>query len=135
MAVQELSLFVINLNNMAHFAQIDDNNIVVNVLSVPDEQQHRGNEYLSNDLGLGGRWIQTSYNNNIRKVFAGIGYSYNEELDVFLAPKPYPSWVIDPTEQVWVSPIARPEVENDKVAIWDEENQEWRIEDLPPIIQ
>jgi len=125
----------IKRNKMAHFARIDDNNIVQEVLVVPDEQQHRGEEFLSSDLGLGGRWIQTSYNSNVRKIYAGVGYLYNEELDVFLAPKPYSSWVIDPIEQVWVSPITRPEVENDKVAIWDEENQEWRIEDLPPIIQ
>lgn len=119
---------------MAHFAQIDENNIVINVLSVPDEQQHRGEEYLSQDLGLGGTWIQTSYNNNIRKVFAGIGYVYNSELDIFLAPKPFPSWVIDPVEQVWVSPIPRPAEIEGKVHIWDESNQNWRTEDLPPTI-
>lgn len=119
---------------MAHFAQIDENNIVINVLSVPDEQQHRGEEYLSQDLGLGGTWIQTSYNNNIRKVFAGIGYVYNSELDIFLAPKPFPSWVIDPVEQVWVSPIPRPAEIEGKVHIWDEVNQNWRTEDLPPTI-
>ena len=119
---------------MAHFAQIDENNIVINVLSVPDEQQHRGEEYLSQDLGLGGRWIQTSYNNNIRKVFAGIGYIYNSELDIFLAPKPFPSWIIDPVEQVWVSPIPRPVDIEGKVHIWDEVNQNWRTEDLPPTI-
>lgn len=120
---------------MAHFARIDENNIVQEVLVVPDEQQHRGEEFLSVDLGLGGRWIQTSYNNNIRKVFAGLGYSYNEELDIFLAPKPYPSWVIDPVEQSWVPPIAKPTVENTQVAIWDENTLDWRIEDLPPILQ
>jgi len=120
---------------MAHFARIDENNIVQEVLVVPDEQQHRGEEFLSVDLGLGGRWIQTSYNNNIRKVFAGLGYSYNEELDIFLAPKPYPSWVIDPVEQAWVPPIVRPTVENTQVAIWDEDALDWRIEDLPPILQ
>ena len=119
---------------MAHFAQIDENNIVINILVVPDEQQHRGEEYLSQDLGLGGRWIQTSYNNNIRKVFAGLGYIYNEELDVFLAPQPYPSWVIDPIQQVWVSPTPRPEPIEGKVHIWEEETQSWRTEDLPPML-
>jgi hypothetical protein len=72
---------------MAHFAEIDDNNIVLRVLVVPDEQEHRGEEYLSKDVGLGGRWIQTSYNNRIRKQFAGIGYFYNETADVFVAPQ------------------------------------------------
>lgn len=120
---------------MAHFARIDENNIVQEVLVVPDEQQHRGNEFLSVDLGLGGRWIQTSYNSNIRKMFAGINYSYNEELDIFLPPKPYNSWVLNTTKGEWESPIPKPEVSEGDVAIWDEDNQEWRIEELPPIIQ
>lgn len=119
---------------MAHFAQIDDNNIVINVLSVPDEQQHRGEEYLSQDLGLGGKWIQTSYNNNIRKMFAGIGYIYNEQYDIFLPPQPFPSWVIDPVEQVWVAPVTRPNDVEGMATIWDEDNQEWRTEPLPPTI-
>lgn len=120
---------------MAHFARIDENNIVQEVLVVPDEQQHRGNEFLSIDLGLGGRWIQTSYNSNIRKMFAGVNYSYNEELDIFLPPKPYDSWVLNETKGEWEAPLPRPETSEDEVAIWDEENQEWRIEELPPIIQ
>lgn len=120
---------------MAHFARIDENNIVQEVLVVPDEQQHRGNEFLSIDLGLGGRWIQTSYNSNIRKMFAGVNYSYNEELDIFLPPKPYDSWVLNETKGEWESPLPRPETSEDEVAIWEEENQEWRIEELPPILQ
>ena len=67
---------------MAHFAHIDENNIVTEVLVVPDEQEHRGQEYL-NELGLEGRWIQTSYNNNIRGSYAGIGDYYNENIDMF----------------------------------------------------
>ena len=67
---------------MAHFAHIDENNIVTEVLVVPDEQEHRGQEYL-NELGLEGRWIQTSYNNNIRGSYAGIGDYYNESIDMF----------------------------------------------------
>ena len=67
---------------MAHFAHIDENNIVTEVLVVPDEQEHRGQEYL-NELGLEGRWIQTSYNDNIRGRYAGIGDYYNESLDMF----------------------------------------------------
>lgn len=119
---------------MAHFARIDENNIVQEVLVVPDEQQHRGGEYLSVDLGLGGRWIQTSYNSNIRKMFAGVGYSYNEELDIFLPPKPHNSWVLNKTKGEWESPIPRPETNNKQVAIWDEDSLDWRIEDLPPTI-
>ena len=67
---------------MAHFAHIDENNIVTEVLVVPDEQEHRGQEYL-NELGLEGRWIQTSYNDNIRGSYAGIGDYYNEDIDMF----------------------------------------------------
>lgn len=120
---------------MAHFAQINENNIVEQVLVVPDEQQHRGNDYLSIDLGLGGLWVQTSYNGTVRKMFAGIGYTYNQDLDVFLPPKPYPSWIIDPIEKIWISPIERPIEVEGKVYIWNEENQNWVIEDLPPTIQ
>lgn len=71
---------------MAHFAEIDDNNIVTRVLVVPDEQEHRGQDFLANDLKLGGRWVQTSYNNRIRGRFAGIGYTYDEQADEFVAP-------------------------------------------------
>ena len=73
---------------MAHFALVDDNNIVTNVIVVPDEQEHRGAEFCADDLGLGGTWIQTSYNNNIRKQFASIGSIYNPDFDEFLDPQP-----------------------------------------------
>lgn len=119
---------------MAHFAEIDQNNVVVRVLVVPDSEQHRGEEYLSVTLGLGGRWIQTSYNSNIRKTFAGQGYIYNEELDIFLSPKPYPSWIIDTDKGEWVAPIERPADEEGKALIWLEETQEWVKQDLPEAI-
>lgn len=70
---------------MAHFAEIDENNIVVRVLVVPDEFENDGENYLANQLGLGGRWVQTSYNNKIRGKFAGLGDSYDEANDVFVA--------------------------------------------------
>ena len=69
---------------MAHFAEIDANNIVVRVLVIPDEQENRGAEFLSTDLGLGGTWIQTSYNARIRGKFAGIGDKYDAEKDEFI---------------------------------------------------
>ena len=120
---------------MAHFAQIDENNNVINILVVPDEQEHRGQEYLSVNLGLGGRWIQTSYNNNIRKMYAGIGYFYNEDLDIFMPPKPFPSWIVDTNKGEWCAPISRPSDQEGKAIIWDEENQNWIIQDLPiPIL-
>lgn len=116
---------------MAHFARIDSNNVVTEILVVPDEQQHRGNDFLSNDLQLGGTWIQTSYNGNIRKMYAGLGYWYITELDIFLPPKPFESWTLDTVNQNWKAPIECPEQEEGKVHIWDEENQLWRTEILP----
>ena len=73
---------------MAHFAEINKDNIVLRVLVVSDDLEHRGQEFLSQDLGLGGTWIQTSYNGNIRKNYAGIGYTYDKNRDAFIAPKP-----------------------------------------------
>jgi hypothetical protein len=73
---------------MAHFAEIDENKIVTRVLVVADEQEHRGQEFLANDLGLGGFWIQTSYNARIRKNYAGVGYTFDPVRDAFIAPQP-----------------------------------------------
>lgn len=119
---------------MAHFAQIDDSNVVIQVLVVPNEEEHRGEEFLSNDLGLGGRFIQTSYNGNIRKMFAGIGYTYNETLDIFLPPKPFESWVLNETLGQWDPPVERPIVDEDKATIWNEDTQTWSVEDRPSAI-
>jgi hypothetical protein len=80
---------------------------------------------------LGGTWIQTSYNGTVRKMFAGIGYTYNQELDIFLPPKPFNSWVLNEIKGEWEAPIERPEVTEGMVSIWNEENQEWGIEELP----
>jgi hypothetical protein len=107
---------------MSHFAEIDENNMVVRVLVVPDEQEHRGQEFLAEDLNLGGTWIQTSYNHNIRKQYAGIGYSYNSEADVFIKPQPFPSWTLDINFD-WQPPIEFP---NDgKFYEWNEETISW----------
>ena len=86
---------------MAHFAQIDENNLVVQVLVVPDSQEHRGQEFLANDLNLGGTWIQTSYNKNIRANFAGKGYTYDPVNDVFIAPQPNPDAVLNTETWAW----------------------------------
>lgn len=106
---------------MAHFAEIDNNNIVQRVLVVDNEQEHRGEEFLSNDLGLGGRWIQTSYNGNFRKQYAGVGYYYDETKDIFVQPQPYPSWTLDENND-WQPPVVRP----DEVSYWDEESLSWK---------
>jgi hypothetical protein len=87
---------------MAHFAQIDDNNVVINVVVVPNEQEHRGQEFLAEDLRLGGRWIQTSYNAKFRNKYAGIGDYYDEVEDVFISPI---------VEDVFISPIVEDEEE------------------------
>lgn len=88
---------------MAHFAEIDTNNIVVRVLVISDEQEHRGQEFVADDLGLGGTWIQTSYNSNIRKQFAGVGYTYDPIADVFIAIQPA-SWFVLNDNYDWVCP-------------------------------
>lgn len=89
---------------MAHFAEIDGNNIVLRVVVIPDEQEHRGEEFLRDDLKLGGRWIQTSYNNKIRRRYAGEGYIYDEINDVFLRPQPATWFVLDQNFD-WICPI------------------------------
>ena len=71
---------------MAHFAEIDSNGIVLRVLVVDNSQEDRGQEFLADDLGLGGTWIQTSYNGNIRGKYAGIGDRYDKDMDQFIAP-------------------------------------------------
>jgi hypothetical protein len=105
---------------MAHFARIE-NNLVTEILVVNNDLEHRGAEFLANDLGLGGIWIQTSYNNNFRKQYAGIGYTYDAVNDVFIAPQPYPSWALD-DDFNWQAPIPRPEGTG---WYWNEVEQVW----------
>lgn len=106
---------------MAHAAEINADNIVVRVLVVPDEQENNIQEYLGSRLG--GTWIQTSYNGNIRKNYAGVGYSYDPQRDAFIPPKPYPSWVLNEQTCRWDAPVARP---NDGgLYQWDEGCQAW----------
>lgn len=73
---------------MAHFAEIDNTNKVLRVLVVDNSQESRGQEFLANDCGLGGTWIQTSYNANIRGKFAGVGDIYDPINDLFITPEP-----------------------------------------------
>ena len=107
---------------MAHFAEIDENNKVVRVLVVDNSQEHRGQEFLANDLGLGGTWIQTSYNHNFRGRFAGTGYTYDPVNDVFIEPSPFPSWSLDSNFN-WQPPVAEPT--DGKVYSWDEATTSW----------
>ncbi len=87
---------------MAHFAKIDENNKVIEVLVVDNSQEHRGQEFLAVDCNLGGTWIQTSYNGNIRGKFAGRGDTYDPVADIFIAA-PNPEPVID-IEEVTPTP-------------------------------
>ncbi len=118
---------------MAHFAEIDADNTVVRVLVVGDDQENRGQEFLANDLGLGGTWNKTSYNTvggvhqnggtPLRKNYAGIGYTYDAQRDAFIPPKPFPSWNLDESSCLWEAPIDYPS--DGKSYTWDEENITW----------
>lgn len=125
---------------MAHFAELDENNVVKRVLVVNDDYliDENGNEVEA--LGRahmqsfhGGRWVQTSYNGNIRGHFAGIGWIYREDLDLFVAPKPYPSWKLNQTTLDWDPPVPKPSNKpNNGQYVWDEEAQNWIVEEFPP---
>lgn len=106
---------------MSHWAEIDENNIVIRVL-VGDNDDPAGDEGYSWLIqNLGGTWIQTSYNNRIRKQYAGIGFSYDPIGDVFIAPQPFPSWTLDKNHD-WQPPKPMPA---EGLWIWDEDAQEW----------
>jgi len=126
---------------MAHFAEIDENNVVLRVLVVDNEQEHRGQEFLAEDLGLGGVWKKTSYNTRggihynpetnepsadqtkaYRKNYAGIDFTFDEQRDAFIPPKPFESWVLDEETCLWEAPIPMPE---EGAWEWNEETQQW----------
>ena len=120
---------------MAHFAEIDNNNIVLRVLVVSNSQEHRGQDFLANDLGLGGTWIQTSYNTlggvninggtPLRKNYAGYGYTYDPVLDAFIPPKPFDSWILNQDTCIWYAPTPMPVIEG-KYYYWSEEDLNWQ---------
>lgn len=91
---------------MAHFAELDENNIVLRVIVVPNEVEHDGENWC-NQL-LGGRWKQTSYNNNIRYNYAGAGYHYDEDHDAFIPPQPSEDAVLDLATFQWILPSEEP---------------------------
>lgn len=109
---------------MAHFAEIDGNNIVIRVLVVPDEQEHRGADYLATDLGLGGTWVQTSYTASMRKNYAGIGYAWDAARDAFIPPQPFPSWSLDESTCRWQPPVPHPP--GNRPHRWDEASGSWQ---------
>lgn len=108
---------------MSHFAEIDENNIVLRVLVGDDSLPNEGKDWFEENLG--GRWVQTSYNANIRKNFAAVGYLFDEERDAFIAPQPFDSWVLDEDTCRWRSPVPKPE--DGKEYFWNDGSQKWDI--------
>jgi hypothetical protein len=109
---------------MAHYAFLDENNIVTEVITGIDETELI--EGLDTETWYGNfrgqKCVRTSYNNNIRRRYAGIGYSYDQEADVFIPPQPYPSWSLNDNFD-WQAPTPRP---IDGFWYWDEENLMWQ---------
>lgn len=120
---------------MAHFAEVDENDIVLRVLVVGNDQEHRGQEFLADDLGLGGIWKRTSYNTQggvhvnggtpFRKNYAGVGFTYDESRDAFIPEQPYPSWVLNEETCLWNAPTPMPVVEG-KMFEWVETDLNWQ---------
>ena len=113
---------------MAHFAELDENNIVLRVL-VTDNNDPNGDEgyqWLVNRLG--GTWVQTSYNGNIRKNFAGIGYTYDAERDAFISPKHYRSWILNEETCRWEAPTPYPT--DGFTYRWNEAELYWELWDF-----
>ena len=116
---------------MAHFAQLDENNKVINVIVVKNELlldeneneiEQKGIDHLKNLYGLNTNWKQTSINDNFRKQYAALNGLYNEENDLFIMPKPFESWSLNENFD-WVAPVDYP---NDgEKYIWDENNNTW----------
>lgn len=118
---------------MAHFAQLDDNNVVLRVVVIANkdtsdadgvEQEWIGQAFCARLFG--GRWLQTSYHANFRKNYAGIGFTYDPVLDAFIPPKPFPSCIFDPDTAAWICP---PNDGNDYV--WNEQTRSWDNDSVP----
>ena len=101
---------------MSHFAEINKDGVVQRVIVA--EQ----NFINSGAVGDSFNWVQTSYNNNFRKQYAGTGYTYDKTKDKFIAPQPYPSWALDASDD-WQPPTAMPD--DDKMYTWDEDTTAW----------
>jgi hypothetical protein len=119
---------------MAHFAELDENNVVLRVIVVSnDELMDNGVESEAKGIAfckslLGGEWKQTSYNSNIRKNYAGPGFTYDPNRDAFIPVKPFNSWVLDENTCDWVAPIPYPSDASDtRRYAWDEANVNWRL--------
>ena len=117
---------------MAHFAKLDENNVVLEVHVVHNnelldengqESEQKGIDFLTAWSGGHTHWKQTSYNGNFRKNYAGIGFTYDPGHDAFIPPKPFNSWVLNEDTCIWESPVPYPS--DDKRYVWDEETVNW----------
>lgn len=119
---------------MAHFAQLDENNVVTQVIVVHNnelmdngvESEAKGIAFCQS-LFPNTNWKQTSYNGNIRKNYAGIGFTYDAHRDAFIPPKPYPSWLLDEATCTWQPPIKMPT--DGKIYSWNEATTSWKKEE------
>ena len=120
---------------MAHFAQLDENNVVLQVIVVDNKDTADANGVEKEHIGaafceklFGGTWKQTSYNGNKRKNYAGIGYKYHADIDAFVPPKPFASWVLNNDKGVYEAPTAMPtdaDAEAGEFYKWDEDTTSW----------
>ena len=119
---------------MAHFAELDSNNVVLRVIVVDNkdtadaagvEKEHIGAAFC--ERLLGGRWVQTSYNGNKRKNYAGIGYTFDEGRDAFIPPKPFASWILNEDTCQWKAPVDMPT--DGKMYSWDEATTSWKAQE------
>lgn len=118
---------------MAHFVKLDSDNIVIDVLVVNNdillnsdntESEQKGKDFLNTLFGSA-TWVQTSFNGNIRKNFAGIGYKYDSTRDAFIPPKPFNSWILNETTCLWEAPVPYPS--DNELYEWNEEDQQWDL--------
>ena len=114
---------------MAHFAELDNNNVVLRVVVVGNDcvtsDEHADGEAWCVNFFGGGTWKQTSYNDNFRKQYAGMGYVYNASKNKFLLPQPYDSWALDSSDD-WQAPVTYPAGDQSAYRIsWDEDNLRW----------
>jgi hypothetical protein len=120
---------------MAHFAELNEDNIVQRVIVVDNKDCLDANGVESEEVGaafchnlLGGTWKQTSYNGNFRKNYAGNGYKYDVEKDAFISPKPFSKWILNEETCQWEAPVAYPD--DDKFYIWNDNKGEWEESSL-----
>lgn len=113
---------------MAHFAKLGVGNIIERVEVVSNDiatNEQAGVDFLNTLYGTRDTWKQTSYNGNIRKNFAGIGFTYDQTRDAFIPPQPYPSWTLDETTCQWEAPVAYPT--DGQAYTWNETTKQWDL--------